>query len=175
MYPKQIPTDRLGEVVRRAREQMEIMDLRVWGIMDYTQGNRYYGNIDVPKSIVDAYYEGMPNALGFINGYGPAHTYAFRNGIPFMSYEYYLSVDRPEADATADLLELMEMNKKRPYFLPIHVRESSDIGRVKRIIDGLGDDVEVVPIDVFMKLASAEPTFRTWYLPEEGSRVIRHP
>ncbi len=167
MYPKAIPKDRLPEVVERAREQMELMDLRVFGIMDYTEGNRYYGNIDLPKSIVDEYYRGMSQtAIGFINGYGPAHTNDFRDGVPLISYDYYLSPTRPEKDATADLEELIGMNPERPYFLAMHVRESSDVDRVKRILDDLGPDIEVVPMDVFMKLAAARPTFRTWFLPE---------
>ncbi|HUF09814.1 MAG TPA: hypothetical protein VMO47_10865, partial [Rhodothermales bacterium] len=163
MYPKSIPRQVLPEVISRAKDQMTMMDLRVWGIMDYTEGNRYHGNIDVPKYVVDAYYEGMPDALGFINGYGPAHTNDYRDGLPFISYEYYLAVDRPEDDATQDLQELINLNRQRPYFLPIHVRESSDVSRVKRILDRLGPEVEVVPMDVFMKLASARPTFRTNY------------
>jgi len=48
-----------------------------------------------------------------------------------MSYDYYLSPIRPEADAVADLEELASINKKRPYFLLVHVRESSNIKRVK--------------------------------------------
>jgi len=44
------------------------------------------------------------------------------------------------------------------------VRESSDIERVKNILDQLGSDVEVVPLDRFLKMASTNPTFRTHYL-----------
>ena len=170
MYPKAIPPDRLPEVVRRVREQMELMDLRVWGLMDYTQGNRYYGNIDLTKEIVDVYYDSLvtvsegPPVLGLINGYGPARTHDIRDGVPLISYGYYLSPDRPEEDAAADLEELIVMNPDRPYFLAIHVREWSDVDRVKRILDGLGSDVEIVPMDVFMKLAGAAPEFRTWHL-----------
>jgi hypothetical protein len=164
MYPKSIPREVLPEVVKRAREQMDMMDLRVFGIMDYTEGNRYYGNIDLPKYVVDAYYEGMSDVLGLINGYGPAHTNDFREGLPLISYDYYLAVNRPEDDAIQDLQELINLNPERPYYLAIHVREWSDVFRVKRILDGLGPDVEVVPIDVFMAMASQKPTFRTHYL-----------
>lgn len=164
MYPKSIPRDRLAEVVSRAREQMDLMDLQVFGIMDYTEGNRYLGNIDEPEYVVDAYYKGMPGILGFINGYGPAHTNDFRNGVPFLSYDYYLSGERSEDDARQDLQELINLNTERPYFLAMHVRENSDVSRVQRILNGLGPDVEVVPMDVFMKLAAAQPTFRTHYL-----------
>lgn len=166
MYPKSIPAERLPEVVARAREQMDMMDLRVFGIMDYTEGNRYLGNIDLPKSIVDEYYRGMPDILGFIQGYGPAHTNDFRDGVPMISYDYYLGGDRPVADATDDLLELMTLNTERPYFLAWHVRDGNDVDRVTEILAGLGPDVEVVPMDVFMKLAAEAPTFRTWHLPE---------
>ncbi len=159
MYPKPIPKKDLPEVIARARKQMELLDLHIMGIMDYSEGNRYYGNIDLPRYVVDAYYEGMPDALGFINGYGPANTIDFRNGRPFLSYNFYLSPDRPVADAAADLEELAALNPARPYYLVVHVRESSDMTRVKDIIDRLGPEFEVVPLDVLMKYAGAHPTF----------------
>ena len=143
---------------------MDMMDLRIYGIMDYTEGNRYFGNIDLPKYVVDAYYEGMPDIMGFINGYGPAHPNDIRDGLPFISYDYYLGGDKPEDAATQDLQELINLNPQRPYYLALHVRNWSDVGRVTRILDGLGDDVEVVPLDVFMRMASQRPTFRTNYL-----------
>ncbi|MGA7303466.1 MAG: hypothetical protein WBW88_01270, partial [Rhodothermales bacterium] len=95
---------------------------------------------------------------------GPANTSDFRDGVPFLSYDYYLSAGRPEDDASQDLQELINLNPQRPYFLAVHVRENSDISRVRDILDGLGPEVQVVPLDVFMKLAAAQPTFRTNYL-----------
>ena len=138
--------------------------MRVFEIMDYSEGNRYMGNIDLPKEVVDAYYEGMPDVLGFINGYGPAYTFDMRDGRPFLSYDYYLSPDRPDADAIGDLKELATLNDLRPYYLVMHVRESSDIQRVKGILDGLGPEFEVVPLDVLLRMAAHTPTSATRYL-----------
>lgn len=164
MYPKAIPREALPEVIAKARELMKKLDLRVFEIMDYSEGNRYVGNIDLPKEIVDAYYEGMPDVLGFINGYGPAHTYDIRDQKPFISYDYYLSPTRPVEEAIADLQELACMNPQRPYFLVMHVRESSDVKRVKSILDQLDPEFEVAPLDVFLKLAAYRPTFKTRFL-----------
>jgi hypothetical protein len=164
MYPKPIPRDKHVGLISEAAILMDHLDLRVFEIMDYSEGNRYVGNIDLTKSVIDAYYQGMPDAIGFINGYGPAHTNDLRDGRPLLSYDYYLSPNRPEADAVADLKELIALNSKRPYFLLMHVRESSNIERVKSILDKLGEDVEVVPLDVFLKMAAAKPTFKKWNL-----------
>ncbi|HUF09359.1 MAG TPA: GxGYxYP domain-containing protein [Rhodothermales bacterium] len=160
MYPKAIPRDKHLGLVQEAKDLMERIDLRVFEIMDYSEGNRYWGNIDLTKEVVDTYYEGMPDAIGFVNGYGPAHTNDLRDGRPLISYDYYLSPTRPEPDAVDDLKELIALNSKRPYFLLMHVRESSDIARVKNMLDKLGPEVEVVPLDMFLKMAATNPTFR---------------
>ncbi len=164
MYPKAVPPEVLPKMARRARELMGQLDLRVFETMDYSEGNRYYGNIDLPKRIVDVYYREMPDAIGFVNGYGPANTYAVRDGRAFYSYQYYLSPTRPEEEAVSDLIELANMNPQRPYYLLIHVRESSDVKRVKNILDKLGPEFEVVPLDVFLTLAGSHPTFQERYL-----------
>jgi hypothetical protein len=106
----------------------------------------------------------MPNAIGFLNGYAPAFTFTVRNGKPLVSYDYYLSPTRPEADAVADLEELATINSKRPYFLLMHVRESSDVKRVKGILEKLGPEFELVPLDVFLTMAGKEPTFQERFL-----------
>jgi len=102
----------------------------------------------------------MPEAVGFVNGYAPSYTFTVRDGKPFVSYDYYLSPERPEGDAVADLQELARINVRRPYFLLVHIRESSDIKRVKGILDKLGPEFEVVPLDVFLLMAGKEPTFK---------------
>jgi hypothetical protein len=94
-----------------------------------------------------------------VNGYAPSYTFTSRRGKPFVSYDYYLSGERPEADAAADLEELATINAKRPYFLLMHVRESSDVARVKSILGRLGPEFEVVPLDVFLKMAGMQPNF----------------
>jgi len=113
---------------------------------------------------VEAYYERMPDAIGFANGYSPSFTFTSRDGRPFLSFDYYLSPTRPEADAVADLQELAAINSQRPYFLLMHVRQWSDITRVKAILDKLGPEFEVVPLDIFIKLAGAKPTFKERFL-----------
>jgi hypothetical protein len=134
--------------------------------MDWSQGDEVEGNTDLPQSIIDMYYDGMPEAIGFVNGYGAGYTFTVRDGRPFVSYDYYLSPHRPEADAVADLHELAALNTRRPYFLLVHVREYSDVKRVKGILDKLGPEFEVVPLDVFLTMAGTQPTFEKRVLPE---------
>ena len=125
---------------------------------------------DLPKEIVDTYFARMPGVLGIANGYRPAHTFTVRGGKPFISYDYYLGEKRDEAESAADIEELANLNPARPYFLLLHVREWSDIHRVKTILGRLGPGFEVVPLDVFMTMAGKEPTFRERFsdAPREG-------
>ncbi len=164
LYPKAVPGDTLRHLIALARDQMKVLDLRVFETMDYSEGATVEGNSDLPKSILDMYYEGMPEAIGFVNGYAPSYTFSVKDGKPFMSYDYYLSPARPEADAVADLQELARVNPRRPYFLLVHIRESSDINRVKGILEKLGPDFEVVPLDVFLTMAGKDPTFKERFL-----------
>jgi len=46
----------------------------------------------------------------------------------------------------------------------MHVREYSNVKRMKAILDRLGPEFEVVPLDVFLTLAGKEPTFKERYL-----------
>ncbi|MBP1647779.1 MAG: hypothetical protein H6Q30_1224 [Bacteroidetes bacterium] len=160
LYPKAVPPDTMRQLIALAREQMKILDLKVFETMDYSEGATVEGNSDLPRDIIDLYYEGMPEAVGFVNGYAPSYTFTVRDGKPFVSYDYYLSPERPEGDAVADLQELARINARRPYFLLVHIRESSDIKRVKGILDKLGPEFEVVPLDVFLLMAGKEPTFK---------------
>jgi hypothetical protein len=159
LYPKAVPPEYLKKLIAMARDQMKTLDLRVFETMDWSEGSEVEGNTDLPQDVIDMYYEGMPEALGFVNGYGAGYTFTTRGGRPFVSFDYYLSPHRPEADAVADLQELAELNPKRPYFLLVHVREYSDVKRVKGILDKLGPAFEVVPLDVFLTMAGAQPTF----------------
>ncbi len=132
MYPKAIPAKDRPKIISIANDYMHKLDLNVFEVMDYSQGATVEGNTELPKNIVDEYYKYMPDAIGFLNGYAPAHTFAVKNGRPFISYDYYLSPSRTQPEAVQDLKELAAINSKRPYFLLMHVRESSDILRVKR-------------------------------------------
>jgi len=164
LYPKAVPRDTLRELIALARKQMKQLDLRVFETMDYSEGATVEGNTDLTRDVVDLYYEGMPEAIGFVNGYAPSYTFTVRDGRPFMSYDYYLSPSRPEADAVADLQELARVNARRPYFLLLHVRESSDVKRVIGILNKLGEEFEVVPLDQFLMMAGKDPTFQERFL-----------
>jgi hypothetical protein len=167
MYPKAIPQKYLPQLIVKARELMETLDLNVFEIMDYSEGATVEGNTELTKQVVAEYYKGMPEAIGFVNGYAPSFTFTTKDGRPLISFDYYLSPDRPEADAAADLIELSSVNKKRPYFLLMHVRQWSDIKRVKRILDKLPENFEVVPLDIFLKMAGEAPTFEERFLRRE--------
>jgi hypothetical protein len=164
MYPKAVPPEKLPGLINMAKGLMEKLDLKVFEIMDYSEGATVEGNTELTKEIVDAYYKGMPDAIGFLNGYAPAYTFTVRNGRPLISYDYYLSPTRTEEDAVADLQELAAINSNRPYFLLVHVRESSDVKRVKGIIDKLDSQFELVPLDIFLTMAGKEPTFEERFL-----------
>ena len=160
MYPKAIPPRYLPEVVDVAYDLMQDLDLNVFEIMDYSEGATVEGNTELTKEVIEAYYKGMPEAIGFVNGYAPAYTFYIKDKRPLISYDYYLSPERKEADAVADLQELAAINNTRPYFLLMHVRQWSDITRVKGILDKLGSDFELVPLDIFLKMAGEQPTFK---------------
>jgi hypothetical protein len=164
IYPKVVPKDKLPGLIAKASEMMNLLDLRVFEIMDYSEGATVEGNTELTKDVVDAYYTGMPNAIGFVNGYAPAFTFTVRNKRPLISYDYYLSPTKREEEAVADLHELAAINVRRPYFLLMHVRESSNVKRVKSIIEKLGQEFELVPLDVFIKMAGEIPTFQERFL-----------
>lgn len=168
LYPKAVPPKLLPPLIAKTKEYMDILDLKVFEIMDYSEGATVEGNTELTREVVDAYYQGMPNAIGFINGYAPSYTFTVRDGKPLISYDYYLSPDRPDNDAVADLEELARINSKRPYFLLVHVREASDVKRVKGILDRLGSEFEVVPLDVFLTIAGQEPTFQERFLERQS-------
>jgi hypothetical protein len=164
IYPKAVPKDKLPGLIAKAREMMELLDLRVFEIMDYSEGATVEGNTELTREVADAYYEGMPGAIGFVNGYAPAFTFVVRNKRPLISYDYYLSPTKIEEEAVADLHELAAINARRPYFLLMHVREYSNVERVKSIIDKLGPEFELVPLDVFITMAGEAPTFQERFL-----------
>jgi len=164
MYPKAVPPDKLPAVIQQANEMMKLLDLNVFEIMDYSDGATVEGNTELTREVVDAYYKGMPDAIGFVNGYAPAFTFTCKNRRPLISYDYYLSPTRTEEDAVADLHELAAINAKRPYFLLVHVREYSNVQRVKSIIGKLNSEFELVPLDIFLKMAGEQPTFKEKFL-----------
>ncbi len=164
MYPKAIPDSLRPPLIKMAADLMKKLDLQVFEIMDYSEGATVEGNTELTKKVVDDYYKGMPQAIGFVNGYAPAYTFTSRDGRPLVSYDYYLSESRPEEQAVTDLEELARINAKRPYFMLLHIREWSDVTRVKAILDELGPEFELMPLDVFLKMAGQEPTFEERFL-----------
>lgn len=163
MYPKAVPEQYLPHLLQLAYEYMKVLDLNAFVMMDESQGEEVVGNMNLPQRVVDAYFQYMPGAIGFVNGYAPSFTFA-RNGTrPFLSYDYYLSPDRSIAAAVEDLKELARLNAVRPYFMVIHVREFSNILRVKSIVDQLGPGYSIVHTDVLLKAAGTNPTFTTRY------------
>lgn len=155
MYPKPIPEESFWPLMEETNRLMDLLDIRVMEIMDYSEGNRHVGNLELPKELVDRYYQAFPDVIGFINGYGVARTFDLREGRPMISYDYYLGVNRPTDEAIADLEELIALMPKEPRFILVHVRESTNIDRVANILDGLPDDTEIVPLDVFIKLVGS--------------------
>ncbi len=167
MYPKAVPEKLLPNLLQITDSMMKTLDLNVFEIMDYSEGATVEGNTELTKKVVELYYENIPSAIGFINGYAPAFTFIEKNGRALISYDYYLSPYRSEKEAVADLEELANINNKRPYYLLMHIREYSDIKRVKRILDQLSDEFELVPLDVFLHLAGKKATFETRLLDKE--------
>ncbi|MDZ7265345.1 MAG: GxGYxYP family putative glycoside hydrolase [candidate division KSB1 bacterium] len=160
VYPKAVPKQHLPKMVELAYDLMKRLDLNVFEIMDYSEGVMVEGNSDLTRDVVDAFYRGMPDAIGFVNGYVQSHTFTVRDKRPLISYDYYLAPEATEEQVAADLEELAQLNRNRPYFLLMHVRQYSNVKRVKSILSRLGSEFEVVPLDIFLKLAGEQPTFR---------------
>ncbi|MEZ5275261.1 MAG: GxGYxYP family putative glycoside hydrolase [Opitutaceae bacterium] len=163
MYPNHIPPEIFPKLMAQARDKMALLDERVMEIMDNSAADGNLGNADLPKETVDRYYEAFPDVLGFINGYGPARTRDLRDTRPLISYDYYIDPRRPREEVAADLNELIALNRVRPYFLLVHVRESNDVNSLVEIIDQLHGPTEVVPLDRFLKLAASRKTYQTRY------------
>ncbi len=159
MYPKAIPEKYRPTAFKMADALIKDLDINMFEIFDASDSLTR----DLPKHIVDEYFKYMPHAIGFVNGYGPAHTFAVKDGRPFLSFDYYLPPTRSVKEADADLEELATLNPKRPYFLCFHVREYTDVQGVMNIMKPLGKEFKVVPIDEFLKLAGMDPTFKTQY------------
>jgi GxGYxY sequence motif in domain of unknown function N-terminal/GxGYxYP putative glycoside hydrolase C-terminal domain len=163
MYPNHIPADRFPLLMQEAGEMMATLDEHVMEIMDNSAADGNVGNADLTKETVDRYYAAFPQVIGFINGYGPARTRDLRDTRPMLSYDYYIDPRRPRAEVAADLNELIALNTKRPYFLLVHVRESNDVNSLVEIVKQLDGPTEVVPLDVFLKLAASNQTYTTRY------------
>lgn len=170
MYPNHIPADRFPLLMKEARELMAVLDEHVMEIMDNSAADGNVGNADLTKETVDRYYAAFPDVIGFINGYGPARTRDLRDTRPLISYDYYIDPRRPREEVAADLNELIALNAKRPYFLLVHVRESNDVNSLVEITKQLRGPTEIVPVDVFLKLAASNKTYTTRYQDPEDPK-----
>lgn len=166
VYPKAVPPQHLPHMVELAYGLMKKLDLNVFEIMDYSEGVMVEGNSDLTQQVVQAFYDGMPDAIGFANGYVQSHTFAVKNKRALLSYDYYLAPDVSEEQIVADLEELTTINPVRPYFLLMHVRQYSNIKRVKSVLDKLGPQFEQLPLDIFLRMAGEHPTFKERYRDE---------
>jgi hypothetical protein len=163
MYPNHIPADKFPLLMKQANDLMALLDEHVLEIMDNSAADGNLGNADLTKETVDRYYAAFPNVIGFINGYGPARTRDLRGTQPLISYEYYIDPRRPREEVAADIEEMIALNTKRPYFLLVHVRESNDVNSLIAVVKQLSGPTEVVPLDVFLKLAASNQTYTTRY------------
>jgi len=164
VYPKAVPADKLPAMIAETKRLMDLLDLRIFEIMDYSEGSTVTGTTEITEEVVKQFVNGIPGLVGLANGYTPSFSFGKYKGVPLLSFDYYLSETKPEPEAVADLKELAALNSDRPYFLLMHIREWSDVTRVKSIIDQLGSDFEVIPLDVMMKMAANQPTFKERYL-----------
>jgi hypothetical protein len=154
-----IPDSLRPKLFSMAQKMLNQMDLKITQTMDYSEGATVEGNTELTCRVVEDFYKYLPDVQGFLNGYAPAFTFAIEDKIPLVSYDYYLSPERPVEDAVADFRELAEINKERPYFLVAHIRQWSDIKRVKTILEKLGPEFQVIPLDFFIKMAGEAPTW----------------
>jgi hypothetical protein len=174
MYPQSVPADKFPALMKDMRALMKKLDLNVLEIMEHTEGHRNFGIANLSREVGDRYYKEFPDIIGFINGYSAAQTFDLRNGQPLISYDYYLAVNCSVDDAVADLDELIRLNDRRPYFLLIHIRESNTVEKVKQIIDRLSEKVEVLPLDIFLKMAADKKTYETRYQQGGGKTETKH-
>ena len=173
MYPNHIPADRFPLLMKEANDMMKVLDERVLEIMDNSAADGNLGNADLTRETVDRYYKAFPDVIGFINGYGPARTRDLRDTRPMISYEYYISPRRPREEVAADMNELIALNAKRPYFLLVHVRESNDVNSLVEVVKQLDGSPEVVPLDVFLKMAASDKTYTTRYQDPEDPKHFK--
>jgi hypothetical protein len=160
MYPKAVPERYLPLLIDSAYNLMKKLDLDVFEIMDYSEGATIEGNTELTRKVVDTYFERMPGCIGFLNGYAPAFSFYSKQGRPLVSFDYYLDPDRSVEDAIRDIKSLASLNRERPYFLLVHVRQWNNIDKVQQIFAGAGEDFKVIPLDIFLRMAGTKITFR---------------
>ena len=167
MYPKAVPPAELPARLAEAQADMAVLDLQHFIIFDASDahgGHTVTGDTNLTPRVVEAYFSPstMNATRGFLNGYGPAFTFAHdaASSRSLASFDYYLDPGRSVQDAIDDLVSLATVNTVRPYFLAVHVREFSTVTKVQEIVAGLPPgQFTLTPVDTFFELANAHPTW----------------
>ena len=156
-YPNAVPKNLLPKRLEMAGDMMEKLDLNSFVIFDASRAvgtHTVTEDTNLDMDVVETYFDTMKNVQGFFNGYAPSFTFSKSNDDrSLISFNYYLDPGRNVEDAVKDLEDLATLNKKRPYFLAIHVREFSTVGKANEIINKLSSETfEVLAGDVFVNL-----------------------
>ena len=173
-YPKALPAEVLPLRLEFAQEAMRTLDLNHFVVFDASDAvgeHTVTGDTCLNLDVVEQYFQSMPDCLGFYNGYAPSFSFAHDSGPgsthtnhSLLSFDYYLDPGRSVSDSIRDLEMLASLNPVRPYYLAVHVREFSTVGKVISIIQGLNPSIfEVVTADDFWDIANAKPNFRNRY------------
>jgi hypothetical protein len=170
-YPKAVPKDLLPLRLEFAQKSMKTLDLNHFVIFDASETHGEHtvtGNTCLNEDVVDVYFKSMTDTIGFLNGYAPSFSFQHDEGSgttrgnrSLVSFDYYLDPERSVNDAITDINALATLNTKRPYYLAIHVREFSTVGKVIDIVNGLDSNVfEITPVDDFFAMANEIPTWQ---------------
>jgi hypothetical protein len=168
-YPKAVPKELLPSRLEFAQKSMDTLDLSHFVIFDASDTHGEHtvtGNTCLDREdVVDTYFQSMNHTVGFFNGYAPSftfkHDHSSTTNRSLISFDYYLDPGRTVDDAVDDINTLAALNVIRPYFLAIHVREFSAIGKVVDIVNRLDSEVfEITPADDFFNIANGNPTWK---------------
>eukprot|EP00045_Choanoeca_perplexa_P010527 m.107207 g.107207 ORF g.107207 m.107207 type:complete len:752 (+) comp15308_c0_seq3:614-2869(+) len=165
MYINAVPETLRARLLQRAQQAMKELDLEHMVTFDASRAQGEHtvtGNTNLDPDACQAYFTHMPNTSFWLNGYGATFTATQAPGTnqTVLSFDYYLDPGRTVAQAVGDLTALATVNAKRPYFLPVHVREFASADKVAEIAKALPEYFAIVPVDVFQRLVVQAPTFR---------------
>ena len=165
-YPNAVPKALLPKRLNMAKDMMKTLDLDSFVIFDASRAvgtHTVTGDTNLDPDVVQTYFKTMDNVKGFFNGYAPSFTFATsEDNRTLISFNYYLDPSRTVVDAVDDLKDLADLNRQRPYFLAIHVREFSTVGKADQIIEQLpSSQFEVLSGDVFVDLMNKCGNIRT--------------
>jgi hypothetical protein len=149
-----------------AQDAMNTLDLSHFVIFDASAARGEHtvtGDTCLNEDVVQTYFETMTETVGFFNGYAPSFSFRHDNTTKrsLVSFDYYLDPERSVQQAIEDLNALATLNSVRPYYLAVHVREFSTVGKVIDIVNGLEDSLfEITPVDDFFAMANELPTWK---------------